>query len=158
MVWPTLGSRTAKEQNRTVAIKFTYSSYSIVNTLPVELSLCQLSPESFKTQLNSFSEFNWSVSPDFLSSSVWTCTGFIWNYVVYFCCTVFSIRICLLSRGAILLEFELAPPLNEERLSRSNTFKQKAKHQFSPNLGSGPTTFEVHGLLGHSKPLVDLTN
>ena len=62
-----------------------------------------LSPDSFKTHLNSF-RFVWT--PDyvmFLSSALhW----FYRRLLFIVCCTAFSIHICLFSRGAILLGIE----------------------------------------------------
>jgi len=120
------------------------------------MSLCQLSPEASRpsstASLSSTDQYH-QTSCLYRSEH-----ALVLSEITLFIFAAQCSRYALLSRGAILLEFELAPPLKEEPLSRSNTFKQKAKHQFSPDLGSGPTTFEVHGLLGHSKPLVDLTN
>jgi len=82
------------------------SAVRLWNTLPVDI--CQLSPDSFKTHLNSF---RLTGSPDhvlFLSSALHC---FRPKLLFIVCCTAFWIHICLFTRGVILLGFESAPLL-----------------------------------------------
>jgi len=74
------------------------------NTLPVDI--CQLSPESFKTHLNSFHFTRAPVCVLFLSSALHC---FHPKLLFIVCCTAFSVHICLFTHGAILLGIESAP-------------------------------------------------
>ena len=85
-------------------------SYQVLwNTLPADI--CQLSPDSFKIHLNSFS-FIWA--PDYVLFYRLHCTVFYPKLQFTVCCTAFSVYICLFARGAVLLEIESVPVSEDE--------------------------------------------
>ena len=79
------------------------SAIRLWNTLPVDI--CQLSPDSFKTHLNSF-RFIWAPAYVLFFSSAPHCCYPKLLFIA--CCTAFSIHICLFTRGATLLGIESA--------------------------------------------------
>ena len=85
------------------------------NTLPVDI--CQLSPESFKTHLNSFHFTRAPVCVLFLSSALHC---FHPKLLFIVCCTAFSVHICLFTRGAILLGIESAPLSDDDETFMSS--------------------------------------
>jgi len=85
------------------------------NTLPVDI--CQLSPESFKTHLNSFHFTRAPVCVLFLSSALHC---FHPKLLFIVCCTAFSVHICLFTRGAILLGIESAPLSEDDKTFMSS--------------------------------------
>ena len=74
-----------------------------VHILPVDI--CHLPPDSFKTHLSSF-RFIWASDYGLFLSSALHC--FYPKLMFIVCCTAFSMRVCLFTRGAILLGIESA--------------------------------------------------
>ena len=96
------------------------------NTLPVDI--CQLSADSFKTHLNSF-RFIWAPDYVLFLSSALHCFYPKLLCIVY--CTAFSIHICFLTRGAILLGIESAP-LSEDEDENVSSLPHPLKNQGHP--------------------------
>jgi len=107
--WPSSHLR-QKVRNKRCADSVQYSqtffpsAIRLWNTLLVDI--CQLSPDSFKTHLNSV-HFIWAPVCILFLSSALHC--FYPKLLFIVCRTAFSIHICLFTRGAILLGIESAP-------------------------------------------------